>query len=65
MAVHERSTLDPYPARRLHDLLAGWPPRRRSPQCDRQSKVTAQLNELHPKNRSLLRAGLVIRRRAA
>lgn len=52
VAVHVRSVWDRYATRRLHDLLAErrWP--RRSPQWDRQTTVTAQLNRLHPKRKA-------------
>jgi hypothetical protein len=49
VAVHERSPWDRYAARKLYDLLAGGRPPRRSAASDRQTTVTAQLNELHPK----------------
>lgn len=49
VAVHERSVWDRSAARKLYDLLAGWRPPRRSPAWDRQTTVTAALEELHPK----------------
>lgn len=49
LAVHERWTGDRYATRKLYDLLAGWRPPRRSAAGDRQTAVTAQLDELHPK----------------
>lgn len=49
MAVHERWPGDRYATRKLYDLLAGWRPPRRSPAGERQTAVTAQLDELHPK----------------
>ena len=64
MAVHARSVWDRYSARRLHDLLAGWRPARRSPAWDRQTTITAALNEVHPRPR-LTRSVPVVRRRAA
>lgn len=51
MAVHERSVWDRTATRKLYDLLAGWRPPRRSPAWDRQTTVTAALDELHPKAR--------------
>lgn len=68
VAVHARSVWDRYAARSLHDLLAGWRPRRRSPAAGRQATVTAALAELHPKQRTLKhhRPRLIeIRRRVA
>lgn len=64
IGVHERSLRDRYATRKLYDLLAGWRPPRRSPAWDRQTTVTAQLNELHPKTRPV-RPVPVIRRRVA
>jgi hypothetical protein len=52
MAVHERSPWDRYAARKLYDLLAGWRPPRRSPAWDRQTTVTAALDELHPRRKT-------------
>jgi hypothetical protein len=49
VSVHQRSPWDRYAARKLYDLLAGWRPPRRSPAWDRQTTVTAQLDELHPR----------------
>jgi hypothetical protein len=51
VSVHGRSVRDRYAARRLYALLAGWRPPRESPEQDRQSTVTAQLDELHPRLR--------------
>jgi hypothetical protein len=55
VAVHERKPTDRYATRKLHDLLADcrWP--RRSDQWERQTTVTAQLNELHPKKLPVLK----------
>lgn len=69
VAVHERSARDRYAARRLYALLAGWRPPRESPEQDRQSTVTAKLDELHPRLRvskhSLESRRIDIRRRVA
>jgi hypothetical protein len=51
VAVHERSVWDRSATRKLYDLLAGWRPPRHSAQSDRQTTVTAALDELHPQAR--------------
>ena len=49
VAVHERSVWDRYATRRLYELLAEWRPARGSAAWHRQTTVTAQLDELHPR----------------
>lgn len=64
MSVHSRSVTDRPKTSHLYELLANWPPPRRSDAVDRQSQVTAYLDELLAVPHVQRATNITIRRRS-